>query len=207
MRQSAVVEKYGGLDISVSVIGGGPRVNFLEETEESYLRTVQLTQHTAWNQTQAAARQMKAQGRGGKCIMIGSIMADMTSAKASAYSMAKCALRQLAKTAALELAPEKINVNVIQPGYIDTPGERKQASDDEIENSATCIPLKRMGRGRDIGNLCAFLASAAADYMTGSVIDCDGGFKTALALPGHSQEKGEETAAAANAAKKRRTEE
>ena len=64
--------------------------------------------------------------------------------------------------------------------------------------------------GRDIGNVCAFLASAAADYMTGAVIDCDGGFKTALALPGHSQEKGEWTApdaAAAAAAKKRKTEE
>lgn len=58
--------------------------------------------------------------------------------------------------------------------------------------------------GRDIGNLCAFLASGAADYMTGSVIDCDGGFKVALALPGHSQEKGEWTAPDA---KKRKTEE
>merc|ERR1712146_755713 len=99
--------------------------------------------------------------------------------------------RQLGKTAAAELAPHAIRVNVLQPGYIDTPGERKLASEEEIATSALCIPLQRMGTPDDIGGMVAFLCSEKASYITGSVIDVDGGFKVALALPGASQKGGE----------------
>eukprot|EP00040_Diaphanoeca_grandis_P021551 m.114918 g.114918 ORF g.114918 m.114918 type:complete len:299 (-) comp28382_c0_seq1:18-914(-) len=189
-------EKYGSIDISIAVVGGGPgggRALFLEQSFEMYEGTIAMTQHSCWFQTQTAAKAMKKQGNGGKIVIIGSIMADLTSAKASAYSMSKCAIRQLGKTIALELAPYRINVNIIQPGYIDTPGERKLASDTELSDAGKRMPWGRLGKGKDIGNLAAFLCSNAADYMTGSVIDCDGGYKCALAIPGLTQDAGSES--------------
>jgi glucose 1-dehydrogenase len=123
----AAVEKFGGLDISVAVVGGNPlgRATLLEQTPESYEATIALTQHATFYQTQVSAQQMVAQKRGGSIVIIGSIMADFASfSTAHAYSMAKCAVRQLSKTAARELATHKIRVNTVQPGYIDTPGER-----------------------------------------------------------------------------------
>ena len=136
---------------------------------------------------------MKEQGRGGCIVIIGSIMADFCQpTSACVYSMGKCAIRQLGKVAAAELACENIRVNVIQPGYIDTPGERRVATEEELRNSAKCIPLQRLGQPADIGNMASYLCSPAGSYVTGSVFDVDGGFKVNLALPGHTQERGEE---------------
>lgn len=187
------VELYGSLDASVAVVGGngpGGRMSVLECTAETYERTIALTQHATFYQTQYSARQMVAQGAGGSIVIIGSIMADYAFRTAGAYTMAKCAIRQLAKVAALELAPHNVRVNVVQPGYINTPGERQVASEEELANSAKCLPLQRLGRPDDVGNMVAFLCSAGATYVTGTCVDVDGGFKVALALPGHTQDNG-----------------
>ena len=88
----------------------------------------------------------------------------------------QAAARQLAKTMAFELAPHGINVNVLQPGHVRTegnPSTRPPAS----------IPLGRLGVPRDVGYVAAFLCSAAADYITGSVVDVDGGYKVGMKLP------------------------
>ncbi|KPV52176.1 hypothetical protein SE17_17045, partial [Kouleothrix aurantiaca] len=93
------------------------------------------------------------------------------------YNMAKAAINHLARTLAIELAEHRINVNVINPGFIDTPGERAFASEEQIAEWGAALPWGRAGTPRDIGRAAAFLASADADYITGSALTVDGGFK------------------------------
>jgi glucose 1-dehydrogenase len=128
------------------------------------------------------------QGTGGKIIVIGSIHAEFPFARSAAYNMSKAGINHLARTMAGELAEHRINVNVINPGWIDTPGERQYTSEEEMKKAALNIPWKRMGTIRDIGRCVVFLASDDADYMTGSVMRVDGGMMLGLKLP-QSQEQ------------------
>jgi glucose 1-dehydrogenase len=82
-----------------------------------------------------------------------------------------------------ELAQHRINVNVVNPGYIDTPGERKFATEEQIQRAARNIPWGRLGAPRDIGRAVAYLASDDADYVTGSVLVVDGGYRLGMRLP------------------------
>ena len=92
-----------------------------------------------------------------------------------AYNMAKAAIDHMARTAAIELAKHRIRVNVIHPGWIDTPGERKFFSEEELSQGADQIPWDRLGQPEEIGRLAMFMASDDADYMTGSTVLMDGG--------------------------------
>ncbi len=87
------------------------------------------------------------------------------------------------RTMAAELARQHVNVNVINPGWINTPGERKYASEEDLEAGGKRIPWGRMGLPEDIGKAAAYLASDDADYVTGSVLRVDGGFVLGLTLP------------------------
>jgi glucose 1-dehydrogenase len=90
--------------------------------------------------------------------------------------MAKAAVNHLGRTLAAELAEYHINVNIINPGWIDTPGERKFATEEEIKAGAKRLPWGRLGTPRDIGRAAVFLASDDADYITGTALRVDGGF-------------------------------
>jgi glucose 1-dehydrogenase len=79
-------------------------------------------------------------------------------------------------TIAAELISHHINVNSIEPGWIDTPGERQYATEDELREEGKKLPWGRMGTIEDIGQAAAFLCSPAADYITGAVLRVDGGF-------------------------------
>jgi glucose 1-dehydrogenase len=92
-----------------------------------------------------------------------------------AYNMAKAAIDHMARTAAIELAKYRIRVNVVHPGWIDTPGERKFFTEDELADGAKSIPWGRMGRPEELGRLVAFMMSDDCDYMTGSTVLMDGG--------------------------------
>jgi glucose 1-dehydrogenase len=77
---------------------------------------------------------------------------------------------------AAELAPYRINVNVIEPGWIDTPGEHETFGDDYLRQAAPTLPWGRLGVPEDIGKAAVFLASDDADYITGTALLIDGGF-------------------------------
>ena len=81
----------------------------------------------------------------------------------------------MAKTIATELAKHRINVNVIEPGWIDTPGERKAFGEERMKKEAANMPWGRLGVPADIGKAAAFLASDDASFMTGAHIVIDGG--------------------------------
>ncbi|MBI5880099.1 MAG: glucose 1-dehydrogenase [Chloroflexi bacterium] len=177
------VNRFGGLDVVVANAAYSDRELVVDARWESVWRTLEVTQLGVFHTCQAAAQQMVKQGRGGKIIIIGSLLSEVPSPTSAAYNMAKAAVNHLGRTLANELAPHRINVNVINPGYIDTPGERKFATDEEIRRSGSRIPWGRLGLPRDIGRAAVYLASDDADYVTGTSLLVDGGYKIGMKLP------------------------
>jgi len=159
----------------------------IEAQWEHVLRTIEVTQFGVFHTCQMAAQHMvaqQAQGRpGGKIIIIGSVLAEVPFVTSTPYNMSKAAINHLGRTLAAELADYHINVNVINPGWIDTPGERQLASEAEIQAGARLIPWGRLGTPRDIGRAAAYLASDEADYVTGSILHVDGGYRLGLRHP------------------------
>jgi glucose 1-dehydrogenase len=118
----------------------------------------------------------KAHGGRGKIINISSVHEDIVMERGAAYDAAKGGLRMLTRTLALELAPERINVNNIAPGMIATPMTRKAIEDPERRRHAERrIPWNRSGEPWEIGKLAVYLASEDADYVTGQSFFIDGG--------------------------------
>jgi NAD(P)-dependent dehydrogenase (short-subunit alcohol dehydrogenase family) len=124
---ASIIEEHGHIDISVSVVGGGKRGPFLDESVEEYEKTINMTQNSHWHWQQVAARHMckgeeSTGGQGGCLILIGSIMSQMSIANCLPYQASKVAVRSMGRTLAHELGPYGVRVNVVEPGYIDTPG-------------------------------------------------------------------------------------
>jgi glucose 1-dehydrogenase len=92
-----------------------------------------------------------------------------------AYNMAKAALDQMVRTAALELASHRIRANIVYPGWTDTPGERKYFSEDVLQRAGAGLPLGRLARAEDIARGVLFLVDPASEYVTGSTLAIDGG--------------------------------
>ncbi|HMO57138.1 MAG TPA: SDR family oxidoreductase [Roseiflexaceae bacterium] len=171
----AAVDAFGRLDIAVANAAFSIRQPVAEAVWEDVLRTLEVTQHGVFHTCQFAAQQLLAQGGGGKIIIISSVHAEKPVASSAAYNMGKAAINHLGATMASELAAARINVNVINPGWIDTPGERAFYSEEQIQAGGAKMPWGRLGTPRDIGRSVVFLASDDADYITGSVLRVDGG--------------------------------
>jgi glucose 1-dehydrogenase len=180
---AAGVAHFGHIDVVVANAAFSIREPMIESQWEHVLRTLEVTQFGVYHTCQAAAQRMVQQGGGGKIVIIGSILSEIPFTSSSAYNMAKAAVVHLGRTLAAELAPHRINVNIINPGYIDTPGERKFATEEQIQRAARNIPWGRMGTPRDIGRAVAYLASDDADYITGRALQIDGGYKLGMRLP------------------------
>jgi glucose 1-dehydrogenase len=170
------IEALGRIDVFVSVPAFSKRGAFLDYPPDLLDRTLQGTLAAAFFMSQLVARHMVNRGGGGKIIFISSVQAQMVHVGCAAYAAAKAGLNQMALTAAAELAPHRINVNVIEPGWIDTPAERQAFGDAAVDEHAAKMPWGRLGTPDDIGHAAAFLASEDADYVTGSVLRVDGGY-------------------------------
>lgn len=173
---AGAVDGLGHIDILVSVPAFSRRGAFLEYPPELVTRTLEGTLAAGFWMSQAAARHMVARGGGGKIVYISSVQARVPHAGTAAYAAAKAGLNQMAFSVAAELAPHRINVNVIEPGWIDTPGERQTFGDAVIDAEGPRLPWGRLGTPEDIAHAALFLASADADYVTGSVVRVDGGY-------------------------------
>jgi glucose 1-dehydrogenase len=177
----------GRLDIVVANAAYSIRSSVVDAVWDDVLKTIRVSQFGVFHTCQFAARQMVNQELvdqvRGKIIIISSILAEFPPPQNAAYNMAKAAVNALGKTMAVELAADRINVNIINPGLIDTPGERQYATEDELANTGRRIPWQRLGTIEDIGQAAAYLASHQADYVTGAVLRVDGGFLLGLQLP------------------------
>ncbi|MGH9663292.1 MAG: SDR family NAD(P)-dependent oxidoreductase, partial [Bryobacteraceae bacterium] len=139
---------------------------------EKVLRTIVMG---AFHCSQLAARRMVAQGEGGNIVTISSVHACLAFRDNGPYNGAKAAVNQMASTWAGELAPHRIRVNVIEPGWIDTPGEREFYTERELREAGESLPFRRLGKPGEIANAVRFLVSEEASYITGTVLRVDGG--------------------------------
>jgi glucose 1-dehydrogenase len=166
---------FGRLDIAVANAYYSEREAFWQADMDRFRRTIDVTMWGAFYTLRAAARRMIDQGNGGSIVLIGSPHAVVAVPLAMAYNMAKAAVDHMARTAAIELVDHRVRVNVIHPGWIDTPGEREHATDEEIDRAAKKLPWKRLGRPEEVARGVVFLCDPASDYVTGSTLSIDGG--------------------------------
>lgn len=171
------IEQAGAIDILVSNPAFGKRESILKIAGDDFDKIVDATFKSGFHVSQAVAQHMVGRGCGGKIVFISSVHACMPVERNAPYGAAKAALNHLAQTMSVELFSKQINVNVIEPGWIDTPGERLTFSDAMIRESATMLPWGRIGVPEDIGLAAAFLASPAADYITAAILPVDGGYR------------------------------
>lgn len=169
------VETFGSLEGYVSNAAYSDRQRMIEADMDGFRRTVDVSMWGAFYGTRAAAQQMVKQGNGGSIVVVSSPHAVIPIPTAMAYNMSKAAIDHMARTAAIELAPSRVRVNVIHPGWIDTPGERKFFTEEQIEQGAQNLPWGRMGTPEEMAKGIAFMLSDDADYMTGSTVTMDGG--------------------------------
>jgi glucose 1-dehydrogenase len=171
----ATVKEFGRLDIAVANAYYSAREPFWQADLAKFRRTIDVTMWGAFYTLRAATRQMIAQGGSGSIVVIGSPHAVEAVPLAMAYNMAKAAVDHMARTAAIELADHRIRVNLIHPGWTDTPGEREHASEEELRRAAAKLPWKRLGRPDEVARGVVFLCDPASDYITGSTLAIDGG--------------------------------
>ena len=169
------VQDFGRLDIAITNAVYSDRERFYEADLAGFRRTVDVTMWGAFYMARAASRQMIRQGEGGALVIVSSPHAFIPAPRAMAYNMSKAALEHMAKTAAIELAEHRIRINTIQPGWTDTPGERKFASEETLEAAGAKIPLGRLGTPEEMARGILYLCDPANDYMTGATLLIDGG--------------------------------
>ncbi len=170
------VSAYGRLDVMVNNAGIETRTSVLETTEDQYEKVLNINLKSAFFGTQLAAKQMIAQGGGGRIINMTSVHEDWPMAGNTAYCLSKGGMRMLTRTAAVELGPHDICVVGVGPGAVDTPiNAQTVANPAALAALNKSIPLGRLAEPEEIASVVAFLAGPGAGYITGTTIFADGG--------------------------------
>jgi 3-oxoacyl-[acyl-carrier protein] reductase len=168
-----ILDKFGKIDILINNAGITRDNLLLRMKDEEWDKVISINLKGVFNCTKAVVRSMMKQ-RKGKIVNIASIVGIIGNAGQSNYAASKGGVISLTKTWAKEFASRNINVNAIAPGFIRTKMTDK-LSEQIKEKVNQQIPLKRFGEVEDVANLCVFLSSDEANYITGEVIKLDGG--------------------------------
>ena len=175
------LDRFGRLDVLFNNAGIFAPRSFLEVTEQEYDRFLDNILKGSFFTAQAAAKAMKAAGRGGAIVQTGSMWAlqAIGATPSSAYSAAKAGVHALVKNLAIELAADKIRVNAIAPAVIETPVYDTFLTPEQVKDVLPTFnafhPLGRNGRVADAAEALLFLASDQASFITGVVLPVDGG--------------------------------
>jgi 3-oxoacyl-[acyl-carrier protein] reductase len=175
---AAALDAHGGLDVLACNAGlttsPAPAVDI---TEDDFDATFAVNVKGAWLTARAAVPALRTSG--GAIVVTGSVMGDRTRPGFAAYAPSKAAVNHLARTLAVELAPDGIRVNSVAPVATDTPMLATFLGDDDPdaarERFVASIPLGRLARAEDVASAICWLASDAASFVTGVVLPVDGG--------------------------------
>jgi NAD(P)-dependent dehydrogenase (short-subunit alcohol dehydrogenase family) len=171
------VDTYGGIDILVTAAGINKVKPIIEQSGEDWEEVMNVNVKGTYLFCKEVGKVMMNQGQGGKVILVGSARGHLGLANYSAYSPSKGAVHLLAKTLGCEWGPHKINVNAIAPTVFRTPLTQWMFDDNAFYlNFLKRIPMGRLGEPEDFIGTVIFLSSKASDFMTGAIINVDGGY-------------------------------
>jgi 3-oxoacyl-[acyl-carrier protein] reductase len=168
-----VLKTFGKVDILVNNAGIYPSVSFNEMKEEDWDKVMNVNLKGTFLCTKAVSESM-IKKKSGSIINISSIAAMVGFNGLTHYCASKAGILGFTRALALELSKYNIRVNAIAPGAIETPGAKM--TDEDANNFAQTIPLKRIGTPKDIASVVLFLASEDSSYITGQCIIVDGGY-------------------------------
>lgn len=168
---------FGKIDVMVANAGTSSYSPFLEMKEEDWDRVLGVNLKGSYLCGQAAAQRMAAAGNGGTIVLISSICASAAEPNSAPYTVSKGGVSALAKSMAVDLAPHRITVNAIAPGWIHSTSTSAITPEPLLtgEEPFPLNPLEVIGQPRQIGSTVTWLASPGARFTTGSVITVDGG--------------------------------
>ena len=169
----SIIERFGQIDILVNNAGIARDKLILRMTEEDWDAVLNINLKGTFNCTKAIVRYMVKQ-RNGKIVNISSVVGEMGNAGQANYAASKAGVIGFTKTIAREIAQRGINVNAIAPGYIQTP-MTDAIPEKAKEEMKRLIPMERLGRPEDVAEAVLFLVSEASSYITGQVINVNGG--------------------------------
>ena len=167
------LDTLGGIDVLINNAGISIRHDFLDITEEEWKQVIGVNLNGVFFVAQAVAKHMM-KGDGGVILNTASTNGLTGYRYYSDYNASKAGVIELTKSMALEFAP-KIRVNAVAPGYILTPMQRAEYTDEMLDEVNRKLPLRRHGTPEEVGALFAFLASEDAEYLTGQIYVIDGG--------------------------------
>lgn len=171
-----VVADFGSLDILVNNAGITMDNLLLRMTEEMWDKIMQVNLKSCFNTVKAAAKPMMKQ-RGGSIINMTSVVGLKGNAGQANYAASKAGIIGFTKSIALELGSRGIRSNAIAPGFIETEMTGK-LDEKTVQSWRDAIPLKRGGNPNDVANACIFLGSDLSSYISGQVLQVDGGMLT-----------------------------
>jgi len=169
----AILAQFGHIDILINNAGIARDKLILRMTEEDWDAVLNINLKGTFNCTKAVVRHMSKQ-KSGKIVSIASVVGEMGNAGQGNYAASKAGVIGFTKTIAREFAQRGINVNAIAPGYIETP--MTEALPDKVkEDLKRLIPMDRLGKPEDVAEAVLFFVSESANYITGQVLNVNGG--------------------------------
>lgn len=171
-----VAADFGAIDILINNAGITKDNLLMRMSEEDFDKVIEVNLKSIFNMTKAVQRTMLKQ-RYGSIVNMSSVVGVKGNAGQANYAASKAGMIGFSKSMALELGSRNIRTNVIAPGFIETEMTAK-LDEDTVNSWRNAIPLKRGGKPEDIANACVFLASDLSAYVTGQVLNVDGGMLT-----------------------------
>ncbi len=175
----STLNTFGRLDVLINAAGIIVRADTLATSDEDWQRIMNVNVNGLFFMSRAAIKTMKQQGSG-SIVNFGSIWGGVGATGVIAYCASKGAVHQITKSMALEYVKDNIRINAVCPGEVNTPmlaSERKAPVTPEMMQAiADSVPMGRLAEPEEIAQVVLFLASDAASYMTGSLVEVDAGY-------------------------------